>query len=144
MMKYINSIINKPMDEVISLFDSFDNMRKWQPELQTIDHFSGTPGEVGAKTRLVYQHGKRTTEMIETVKVRNLPEEISGSYETKGVINHMYNSFRETSVGNTEWYSESEFIFTGFMKYIAWMMKGSFKKMSFKFMKNFKEFAESN
>ena len=144
-MKYTNSIIiNLPMDRVIELFDSFDNMKKWQPELQTIEHLSGTPGEEGAKTRLVYQHGKRMTEMIETVNVRNLPDEFSGTYETKGVVNHMFNSFRSTDDGNTEWISESEFIFSGVMKYIAWMMKGSFKKMSFKFMKNFKEFAESN
>ena len=144
-MKYSNTIIiDKPLKEVIDLFDSFDNMKKWQPELETIEHLSGTPGEEGARTRLVYKHGKRITEMVETVEVRNLPDEFSGTYEMKGVINHMKNSFSSTGNDETEWISESEFIFSGLMKYFAWMMKGSFKKMSFKFMKNFKEFAESN
>ena len=135
-------IIDKGIDEVISLFDSFDNMKKWQPELQTIEHLSGESGQPGAKTRLVYQHGKRKTEMIETVLVRNLPEEFSGTYETKGVLNNLKNSFHDLDDGSTKWVCETEFIFSGLMKYVAWMMKGSFKKMTQKFMDQFKAFAE--
>jgi hypothetical protein len=128
-MKYTNSIVlDLPVDRVIELFDSFDNMKKWQPELQSIEHLSGTSGQPGAKTRLIYQHGKRKTEMIETVNVRNLPDEFSGSYEMKGVVNHMFNSFKTLDNGKTEWISTAEFIFSGIMKYFAWMMKGSFKK----------------
>ena len=143
-MKCTNTtIVNLPVDKVIELFDSFDNMKKWQPELQSVEHISGVSGQPGAKTKLVYKHGNRTTEMIETISVRDLPREFSGSYEMKGILNKMSNSFQDLGNGTTRWTSESEFIFNGWMKYIAWMTKGSFKKMSSKMMDQFKKFAEA-
>lgn len=69
-------------------------INEWQPELQTIEHLSGTSGQPGAKTKLVYLHEKRKTEMIETINARNLSDEVSGTYEVKGVVNHMFNSFK--------------------------------------------------
>ncbi len=39
--------------------------------------------------------------------------------------------------------SEQEFNFTGFMKLVAWLMPGMFKKQSLKYQQDFKRFAES-
>ena len=39
---------------------------------------------------------------------------------------------------------ESEFIFSGFMKIMGIVMPGAFKKESYKYLKLFKEFAESS
>lgn len=142
-MKYTNSvIIDKPIDQVIALFDNFENMKKWQPDLQSYEHLEGVSGQPGAKTKLTYLHGKRKTEMIETIVVRNLPEEFSGTYEMKSITNHMHNSFKEIENGKTEWVSHTEFIFSGFMKIMAFFMGWSFKKMSQKMMYQFKDFAE--
>ncbi|MGV6827679.1 MAG: SRPBCC family protein [bacterium] len=142
-MKYILEIdIALPRDRVIELFDDADNLDKWQPGLIGYKHLSGTPGEVGAKAVLLYQMGARKVRMEETITHRNLPDEFFGTYEAKGVFNEMKNFFSEIDADNTRWRAETEFRFGGFMKFIAPMMKKSFRKQSYRYMEMFKEFAE--
>ena len=145
-MKYTNEIeINKPIKKVIELFDNPDNMGKWMEGLQSFEHISGTPGKPGAKSKLKFLHKGRAMELIETVTVRNLPEEFTGTYEMtgKGGLNTVKNKFVELSPTKTKYISESEFEFTGFIKFIAPLMKGAFKKQSLKYITAFKTFAES-
>ena len=143
-MKYTVSItINKPIHEVVALFDNADNMKHWMEGLISFEHLSGTPGQPGAKSRLVFQMGKRRVEMIETVTVRNLPKEFTGTYEAQGVFNIVGNRFESLPDGATKYYSDQEFQFKGFMKLIAWLMPGAFKKQSTKYLEAFKKFAES-
>lgn len=142
-MKYTHEIeINLPINQVIELFDNANNMKHWQPGLVSFEHLSGTPGQVGAKSKLKYKMGKREIEMIETITVKNLPEEFSGTYEAKGVFNIVKNFFSPLGENKTKYISECEFQFKGFMKIIAFLMPGMFKKETAKYMKQFKEFAE--
>ena len=143
-MKYTTEIeINLPRERVIELFDNPDNLSKWQHELRSFEHLSGEPGQPGAKSKLIYKMGKREVEMIETVTKRELPDHFDGTYEANGVYNMQKNRFIDTGKGTTLWISESEFRFSGFMKVMAFFMKGAFKKQTQKFMQQFKEFAES-
>ncbi|MCZ6520760.1 MAG: SRPBCC family protein [Bacteroidetes bacterium] len=142
-MKYTTAIdIDLPRSRVIELFDSFENMYKWMPGLISHEHLSGVSGHPGAKTKLLYKMGKREIEMIETITIRNLPDEFAGTYEAKGVSNVVSNRFEEISPNKTRWISDNEFKFGGFMAIIGWLMPGSFKKQSFKYLQLFKEFAE--
>lgn len=143
-MKYSVSItIDKPVDEVIALFDNVDNMKKWMEGLESIEHISGTPGEVGAKSRMEFKMGKREIEMIETITAKNLPEEFTTTYEAKGVFNIVKNSFEPLPDNKTKYSTEQEFQFKGFMKLIGLLMPGAFKKQSMKYLKDFKTFVES-
>lgn len=142
-MKYSLQLdLDLPRERVLELFDNPDNMKEWQPGLVSYEHLGGEPGQVGATAKLVYKMGKRDVEMIETVTHRNLPDEFFGSYEAKGVYNYIENRFTELDANTTRWDFYTEFKMTGFMKVMGWIMPGSFKKQSFKFMKLFKEFAE--
>lgn len=142
-MKYTNEIIiNAPVKRVIELFDNADNMKEWQPGLVSFEHLSGTPGEVGAKSRLRYKMGKREIEMIETITVKNLPEEFSGTYEAKGVLNIIKNSFAPVGKNQTKQISENEFQLSGFMKLMGWVMPGMFKKQTQQYLEDFKTFVE--
>jgi carbon monoxide dehydrogenase subunit G len=145
-MKYSLDIeINLPREKVIELFDNPDNLKQWQPGFISYKHLSGDAGKPGSKTKLLYKMGgRREVEMIETITVRNLPEEISGTYEAKGVWNHMQNTFAETEKGTTIYTAESEFKLKGFMKLMGILMPGAFKKQTYKYMKLFKEFAEKS
>ena len=143
-MKYSSEIeINKPIDQVIALFDNADNMGKWMEGLQTFEHLSGTPGQPGAKSKLVFMMGKRKIEMIETITTRNLPAEFSGTYEAKGVFNIVKNKFIKLSASKTKYITENEFQFKGMMKIMGFLMPGMFKKQSYKYLKDFKKFVEN-
>ena len=144
-MKYSSEvIINRPLAKVIELFDSEENMFKWQPDLISFEHLTGEKGEVGATSKLRYKMGKREIEMVETITVKDLPKEFSGTYEAKGVWNEVRNYFEEIDDNTTKWYTVCTFKFSGFMKLIALIMPGSFKKQSQKFLYQFKTFAENS
>ncbi|MCZ4696003.1 SRPBCC family protein [Ancylomarina euxinus] len=143
-MKYeVEVDINLSREIVIRLFDNPANMKHWQPGLVSVEHLSGQPGEVGAKSKLYYKMGKREVVMIETITSKNLPSEFSGTYEAKGVWNHVQNYFIEINENKTVWKSVNEFRCTGFFKIMIFLMPGMFKKETCKHLVNFKEFAES-
>lgn len=142
-MKYTCEIvIERPRATVVALFDNPDNMKHWQPGLQSFEPLSGTPGQPGARSRLKYLMGKRPIEMIETITERNLPDTFSGTYETKGVWNSVANVFRDEG-SRTRWLCESEFKFSGFMWLISKLMPGAFKKETQKMMNQFKAYVEA-
>ncbi|MGB7786229.1 MAG: SRPBCC family protein [Salinimicrobium sp.] len=142
-MKYTQEIeINRPIDEVVALFKNPENLYKWMDGLQSYQQLSGVPGQPGAKSKLEFKMGKREIEMVEIIKVNDLPEEFTATYEAKGVFNVISNKFIELPDGRTRYITENEFRFKGFMKLMGWLMPGAFKKQSWKYMLAFKEFVE--
>jgi hypothetical protein len=102
------------------------------------------PGEVGVKHRLVFDHGGRQFEMIETVTVRELPERMDGTYESPMGWNGISHRFTVLGADRTRWEQTTEFRFKGLMmRLMAMLMPGMFKKQSLTYMNAFKEFAES-
>jgi len=143
MKKYSVSIdINAPIDEVIKRFDNPDLMKEWMNGLISFEHLSGEPGQPGAKSKLVFQMGKRRVEMVETIKVRNLPKEFSGTYEANGVYNEVGNFFTAKDAHTTHYETTQLFEFKGFMKVIGFLFPGAFKKQSMKYLEDFKAFVE--
>lgn len=144
-MKYTNKIvINQSLGRTIELMDNAENMKKWMPNLLRYDVVSGKPGELGTKMDMYFKRGKGEMKMTETITHRNFPHEFDAVYEAKGVWNKQVNRFRAVDANTTEWVSETEFRFSGFMKIIAFFMgKSAFQKESAKIMDKFKTFAES-
>ena len=129
MLKYTTEVtIDLPRDKVISLFDSFENLSKWQPTLKSYEHLEGEPGQPGTKTRLLYDERGKDMEMIETIKSRNLPDEFIAIYTAKGVENIFENYFSEISSDKTKWTTVSIFKFKGFMTIMSLFMKKAFTK----------------
>jgi hypothetical protein len=109
-MKYKNELeIHLPLDRVIELFDNPENLKKWMPGLVSFETISGTQGQPEAKSLLKYEMGKRKIEMVETILTRNLLENFSGTYETKGIYNVVRNSFRSIDKNTTLLINENEF-----------------------------------
>ncbi|APG58925.1 SRPBCC family protein [Christiangramia salexigens] len=141
-MKYQQKItINLPREEVIRKFSDPANFKHWQKGFISMKQINGELGAVGSQNLLNYKMGKREIEMTETILKNDLPAEFNATYEAKGVYNIQGNKFSEHN-GNTEWVTDTEFQFSGFMKMIGFLMPGTFKKQSYQFMKDFKAFAE--
>ena len=134
--------INESIDKVVSLFDNPENLKHWQPGFQSLEHISGPIGKPGAKSKLIYKEGKRKFEMIETILINNLPEEFTSTYDVKELFTTVKNRFVQISENKTQYISEQEIQFKGFMKIIGFLMSGSFKKSSKKYLTSFKEFVE--
>lgn len=142
-MRYTVSIeINAPLDEVIARFDDPEKMKEWMKGLVSFETIEGEPGQVGSKSKLVFQMGKRNLEMIETITVRDLPARFDGYYEAKGVYNEVGNAFEAIDEHTTRYTSLQFFQFKGGMKIIGWLFPKMFKKQSMKYLEDFKAFVE--
>lgn len=143
-MKYqVHIEIDLPLDRVVELFDNPANMKHWMPKLQSIEPISGSPGQVGATSRMKFLNGKREMEMTETITAKNLPHEFSGTYEFQGGRYSVKNMFEALDGGRTRYISDQDFQLAGLMKFLGWVLPGLFKKESMKHMTLFKKFAES-
>lgn len=142
-MEYTTTItVDVPRAKFVDLMDNPDNMKHWQKGFISMEHLDGDPGKTGAKSQLNYKMGNREMEMTETITKANWPHEFHATYDTKSVINWQENFFQETGDGKTEWICKSKFKCSGFMRIVALLMGGAFKKQTRIYMEAFKAFAE--
>lgn len=143
-LKYqVEILIDKPLDQVVALFDELDNLGAWQPGFQSWEHLHGEKGQPGAQTRLVYLNGKRRVEMVETLEVYNLPEEFTATFEAPGMKMWVQSRFEAVGEQQTRWISNNDGSVSGvMMSLVRLLMPGCFKKESMRFMRHFKDFAE--
>lgn len=135
--------IHLPVQRVVELFDNADNLKEWMPGLISFEHLGGTPGMPGARSKLHFQMGKRLMVMTETITVKNLPEEFSGTYEANGVVSKVRNRFEDLGNGRTRYSTDNTFEFKGLMKLVGWLMPGAFRKTSQDYLDRFRRFAEA-
>lgn len=143
-MKYTSEvIIELPRDRVIELFDSTENLHKWQVGLKSFTAISGEPGKEGAMSEMVYEGRKGDLAMTETITRRNFPDEFHAVYKARGVYNEMYNYFLMSDNGKTIWRTTSVFRFRGLMALMAPFMKSAFMNNTIMSLERFKAFAEN-
>ena len=131
--------IDLPLEKVGELYGDPANLPFWQPGFISIEPVEGE----AKKFKLLYLHGKRTIEMVETVEVDELPNEYTASYAAKGMQMRVSNRFEKIDENRTRWISDNESQTSGlFMKLMGILMPGCFKKESYKYLVNFKAFAE--
>lgn len=138
-------IINKPIQEVVELFQNQENSFKWMEGLSKFELIEGNNGEVGSKYTIEFQMGKRTMTMVETILEANLPDNIKFEYSSPGSYNTVNHIFEDNEDGTTSHTAESYFKFSSFgMKVMSWLMPGLFKRQSLKYANAFKTFAEAS
>jgi hypothetical protein len=132
-----------PRQRVVELFDDPENLFHWQNGLQSFEHLSGTRGQPGAKSKLIYKTKRHVIELYETVRQRNLPDEFGGFYEWQGGRNSLDNRFIELGPELTRWESTCCYEFSSwFLKLMGLVCPGMFRRQNLKFMENFKAFCE--
>jgi hypothetical protein len=144
-MKFTCEIeINAPIEKVAALWFDESNNKHWQDGFESIQLLEGEKNVEGAKSRLLYNNGKM--ELMETVLICNYPLEKKGLYEHKHMSNTQHTFFKDMGNDTTLYVSEVDYIaFHHFMpKLMFKLFPSMFKKMSMKWMKQFKMFVESN
>jgi len=142
-MKYVcDIIIDKPLAEVVVLFDNPDNLKEWMDGLQSFEHVDGEPGQPGAKSNLNFLHKNKEMVLVETIIERSLPEKFSASYDSGMGYNEVTVSFEEVNANQTKYTTHQFFDLKGFMKIVGFLFPGTFKKQSMVYLNAFKTFAE--
>ena len=137
--------INKPITNLFQLFLDKSQFNNWKKDFISYEHINGTPGEVGAVTKLVY---KRQT-MFETIVSIHPPTEMICNYEhQQGGKTNMFhtvtNRFIALSENKTRLEVETEItkIIGWFFKILIPLMAGMGKKYAQTQLNQLKEFAE--
>lgn len=152
-MKYTITIeIGLPRQRVIELLADPAHRPKWLRGLVSHEAIYGVDGQVGTESRVVFHSGKQTMECTETITRReptnlhDVPSDRGIHYEREIVAKGMWNAAREqlteAAPESTLWISENEYRFTGLMRLVAPLIRGSFIQQSRQHMKDFKAFAE--
>ncbi|GAA2332113.1 hypothetical protein GCM10009854_04130 [Saccharopolyspora halophila] len=153
-MKYSNSIeIDLPREKVAQLLADPEHIPKWLRGVVLHEPVSGIHGQLGTKSRVVMQSGKRTMECTETITRRDpadlheIPEEIVVHFDREIVGAGMWSVVRdrltEADPETTLWEQESEYRFSNLlMRLVARLMPSTFHKQSQQHMEDFKAFAE--
>ncbi len=142
-MKYtLSNTINKPLKEVIEKFKDPEGVKHWMEGLQRIEHISGTPGEVDAKSDFYFLYKKKEMKISETILEQDLPNQIKFAYRSPMGYNEVEMRFEKLSDNSVKQINNSYFELKGFMKVMGFLMKGMFKKQSLKYMNAFKKYVE--
>ena len=144
-MKFTCSVqINKPINEVVDLFDDTENLKYWQDGFLSTELISGKQGTVGARSKIRIRAGKSIIVLNETILVKNLPAEMTALYEHQQMDNTICNRFTSTENNGTLWTAEINYTrLKGlFPRVMAALFPGMFKKQTQKWLDNFKLFAE--
>ena len=147
-LKYEERIeINKPIDVVVDLFADINNMKKYMSETKDIILIEGNDGEEGAKYQIIVEYEGQTMEMTGTLIEKKLPEQISYSYESNGVLNIMTQKHQEITDSTTLVINQQEFQFKGLVKIISFFQPEGFSPEAFEersrlYLQSFKKFVE--
>jgi carbon monoxide dehydrogenase subunit G len=153
-MRYtVSTEIAVPRERVVQLIADPANFPRWLRGLEVHEPISGTTGEVGTRSRVVFGSGRRRMEGIETVTRRepanldDIPEGVVVHFERELVADGMRSvvrdRFTEAGPGRTLWESENEYRFSGvLMRVVGLVAPAAFRRQSRLHMEDFTAFAE--
>ena len=142
-MKYtLSNTIDRPLEVVMEKFKEPEGVKHWMEGLQRIEHLSGTPGQVGAKTDFYFLHKNKEMKISETILEQDLPRQIKFAYQSPMGYNEVELLFEKLSDNSVRQTNNSFFDLKGFMKIMGFLMKPMFKKQSLKYMTAFKHYVE--
>ncbi len=136
-------ILMRNREAVWKAFDNVDNLKKWQPTLSDFRNESGTPGQVGAVSRLTYMENGRTIKMTETITHRHQPVSFGGRYDAGNAVNELMNHFEATGPDETRWTMEADFRLRGFFVILGPFFRRPVVKRIREDMNRFKTMLES-
>lgn len=138
----VSNTINASLEDVSKNFLDSEGVKHWMEGLERIEHISGTPGKVGAKSDFYFLHKGKEMKISETILEEDMPNQMKFSYQSPMGYNEVEMIFEKIDDSSVKQINNSYFKLTGFMKLFGFLFKGMFKKQSMKFMIAFKKYVE--
>lgn len=141
-MKYsVETEIDLHRDGVVDLLTDHEKRRHWQAGYKRSEPIEGTPGTVGATTKLTFQVGPQDFDMIETILLRDLPHSYSVSYVSSQSASISQSTFTELADNRTLWRVDMEIKVNGVQKILAFLRPDTFRMQTEALMQNFANYA---
>jgi len=138
-------IIDQPYEKLAALFADTNNLKEWQDGFQKKELIKGVEGKNGAVSKIYLVQGKRKMELTETIVDNQLPHSFEATYHHIHMDNTLKTSFIPINDTQTEYKTEGEYTRVSWVlpKLMMLLFPSMFKKQAYKWMENFKRFAES-
>ena len=136
-------IIDADRETVWAAFDDTDNMSRWQSTLKSFTHKSGTPGEIGAVSELIYDEDGREVVMLETITEKRRPVFFAGIYKSRWGKSLVVNHFETVNDNQTRWAGHANHGFRGIMKLMSPFLRKKICARTEDDMQRFKLLVES-
>lgn len=135
--------INKPINEVFTLFDSNEALKKWMPEIKSIEPINETPQKLGSTYKVILENEGQKIEMQEKVRAYIPNEKITLLFNLPEMIkiddyNFIANGDKTKVVQHSSVRANSFMLACTF----PWF-KGRFKDLNQDYLARFKELAEN-
>ena len=139
----VETVLEKPIDEVWRAFDDSENLKLWMPTLKEYQHLSGAPGQPGATSRLTFFENGRSIVMDETIVGRREPFDLTLRLDTEHGATDVVHRLESVPGGQTKWTLDAEFAFKGFSRFLAPLFRGVIRKRLHEDCNRFKEKLEA-
>jgi len=140
---HLELLLNGRRLDVWRAFDNPENLRKWQPNLQSIRHVQGKPGYAGAVSVLIFDEGGRRVVLEETVLERRAPQLYAVAYHSSNNTNKVTHNFDAEGSSQTRWVVDSEYKFHGFWRFFSPLLRRTLQSRAVAEMERFKQFVEA-
>ena len=137
-------VIDADRDAVWDAFDNPDNLKRWQPTLESYRRQSGDAGQPGAVAELCYDENGRKIIMTETITESRKPDFMAGIYETPHSSTLIVNTFETVDGGGTRWTAWTNMGFRGFMRFLSPFLIKSIRRRTENDMQRFKLMVETD
>lgn len=142
-MKYtVEATINRPMSQVVKLYNDPSNYMKWMPGILSHQITSGSNREPGTESTFRFKMNGRDFTVEETI-IKNDLTEIVAQFTSGSTVNNQVTQFSKIDDATTFYKVNESFELKGFMKVIGFLMPSSFKKQTKQFVEAFKNFSEN-
>lgn len=145
-MKFLCTIdVALPRNLLLALWQDPRKFKDWQGDFVHAELLSGSPGQVGARTKKIYlQRDRKQYTLIETILAQDLPGELVAHYEAEMMSNTMTHRFLQLGAHLTRW--EVEIRYHRFqdlgLRLLAILYPGMFRSQVQRWQLEFREFAE--
>jgi hypothetical protein len=138
-------IIDKPLREVMMLFNNPSHLIHWNTDMEYKETLEGHLGEEGSVSRLILKTPMLPLNMEERVLKKDLPHCVLSEYtsqEVKNVVEHNFKKHNDTA---TEYTMKGNFSFANpMMQMMSPLLVNFFKMSAEKTVQQFKAFCEHN
>jgi uncharacterized protein YndB with AHSA1/START domain len=117
--------IDAGQDAVWHAFDDPDNLKRWQPTLESFTRKSGEDGRPDAVAELVYDENGRKVTLIQTITERREPDFMAGVYDSAMGKALIVNHFEALGDDRTRWTMYGRHTFKGIYRALAIFLGGS-------------------
>jgi hypothetical protein len=135
-------LLNKRRLDVWRAFDNQENLKRWQPTLQSVQHIQGTPGHEGSVAVLTYNEKGRRVILEQVILEKSAPERYSTTSYGEHSSNRVVNTFVADAATQTRWELEATYRFRGMWRLLTPLLRPAIRRQTLTEMERFKKFVE--